>query len=185
MGTLFIISGLSGSGKSTIVDMLSRRLTCSCRLLTCTTRKRRSGEIDGKDYTFMSKEEFHKLVQKGFFVEWAQVYGEFYGTLYISLFRSLKNHKVVLGILDIQGVSTMKKEFPEVISIFIDVDPEVAANRIRISRAIHGELEQRLNPTQIQTEIQAAERFDYRVSNPNSNPEIAVEEIYRIIMDNS
>ncbi len=157
MAPLIVITGTSGSGKSTIVkQMLERHLVDAVRFVTCTTRPPRPDETDGTSYWFMTKEAFEKdLAANGFF-EHAVVYNHYYGSSKHKLEAMLGQDKPVLVILDVQGAETVRHLYPQTKTIFIDApddmlerrlkerepDPEVIAERLR-----HIEEERRFKPT--------------------------------------
>ncbi len=117
-GHLFIISGASGTGKTT----LCRKLEKECGLffsISATTRPKRPGEIDGRDYYFLPPQEFDKMIQEGKFLEWAQVHGNYYGTPAGPVEEHLEKGRDVLLDLDTQGGLFLKKIKPETLLIFI------------------------------------------------------------------
>lgn len=132
-GNLFIISAPSGTGKSTVTKKVLKKrpdLVCS---ISCTTRKPRIGEVDGKDYHFISKEKFNKKINNGYFAEWAKVHDEFYGTPKHSIDDALKSGKNVLLDIDVQGGMVLSKAFPDqAITIFLS-PPNDAALRERLT----------------------------------------------------
>ena len=106
-GLMLVVSGPSGCGKSTIC----RRLLEDARVsfsVSATTRPKRAGEVDGRDYVFVDKERFRALIEEGAFIEWAEVHGNLYGTLRIELDRALAAHDVVLVEIDVQGGAQLK-----------------------------------------------------------------------------
>ena len=106
-GRMLLISGPSGCGKSTIC----RRLVEDPRVVfsvSATTRERREGEVDGRDYHFLTKEEFAQRVERGEFVEYAEVYGKMYGTLRSDMNDALDAGKVFLVEIDVQGALQLK-----------------------------------------------------------------------------
>lgn len=118
-GRLFVISGPSGVGKGTVVAEVMKRLPNLQRVVTYTTRQPRQGERPGKDYYFVTREEFERLKEQGAFLEWAEVYGNFYGSPKREVERLLsEGHDVVL-VLDVQGALAVKKQLPEAILIFL------------------------------------------------------------------
>lgn len=118
-GTIIVLSGPSGSGKTTLYKML---LACSKRLVrsvSVTTRPRRSGEVQGKDYIFVSPKMFAYKKRAGHFLEDEKVFEHFYGTPRHNVMALLKEGKHVLLCIDVKGAKTVTKYFPEAISIFI------------------------------------------------------------------
>lgn len=106
-GVLFVISAPSGAGKTTLVDAL-RQTPNFLYSVSCTTRTPRAGEIEGEDYQFLSDSNFRARVAAGDFLEYAQVHGDFYGTLRGPLLTNLKNGIDVLIDIDTQGAATIR-----------------------------------------------------------------------------
>lgn len=117
-GLLLVISGPSGAGKGTICKALMEKNTMWLSV-SATTRSPRNGEVDGKNYFFISREEFLDRVAKGDFLEYAEVYGNYYGTPRSSVIDMLESGKDVILEIDIQGALKVKDAFPEGIFIFI------------------------------------------------------------------
>jgi len=109
LGIALIVSGPSGSGKSTVCKLLLQRRPELEFSVSCTTREPRKGEINGKDYHFIGKEEFQRRVNNGDFLEHADVHGNFYGTLKSEILDRVKAGKDVLLDIDVQGALQVKK----------------------------------------------------------------------------
>ena len=105
-----IISSPSGAGKTTVTKKLISLFKGSHLSISCTTRSRRKGEIDGKDYFFLSKKEFFKYQKKKKFIEHAKVHNNFYGTLKSQVFKNLKKNKLVFFDVDWQGARVLRKK---------------------------------------------------------------------------
>lgn len=117
-GILIVISGPSGAGKGTICKALSEKNSYWISV-SATTRKPRTGEIDGINYFFLKAEDFkNKILQKDF-LEYAQVYGNYYGTPKSNVLKKLENGNDVILEIDIQGALKIKETFPEGIFIFV------------------------------------------------------------------
>lgn len=117
---LFVISGPSGAGKGTLVAQLRKEHPELGLAVSATTRSPRPGEVDGKDYYFLSEGEFKRRVAAGEFVEWAYVHGHMYGTLVKEVERLLAQGKSLILEIDIQGALNVKKVWPDVVLIFIE-----------------------------------------------------------------
>lgn len=117
-GLLLVISGPSGAGKGTICKALLDKNEFWLSI-SATTRKPRQGEVDCKNYYFISKEEFINRIHNKDFLEYAEVYGNFYGTPKSSVIKMLEDGKDVILEIDIQGALKVKEVFPEGIFIFI------------------------------------------------------------------
>jgi guanylate kinase len=117
--TVFIISAPSGSGKSTLVNRLlaaDDKLTFS---VSYTTRAPRGHEVDGEDYHFVSRADFEAMVAHGEFLEWAEVFGNYYGTHQNELEKARNQGKDLVLDIDVQGARQLKCRYPEAVSVFI------------------------------------------------------------------
>ena len=118
-GDLFVISAPSGAGKSTLCSMLVKELDNIAFSISHTTRSPRPGEINGKDYYFVSEQEFEQLVAEDAFLEWARVHGNFYGTHRAHVMEKLSQGTDVILDIDVQGAKQVKKRLPGAVTIFI------------------------------------------------------------------
>jgi len=179
IGILFVISGPSGVGKGTIREALLARVADIEDSISATTREPRNGEVYGKDYFFVSETEFRKMVDQGMMLEWAEVYGKFYGTPREFVMETLAIGRDVVLEIDIQGARQVKSKMPEGVYIFIS--PPSAE-----------ELEARLNsrgkdsPESIERRIAAFKDemrhmpdYDYEVV--NDHLDIAINKVVSII----
>ncbi|MBL7685522.1 MAG: guanylate kinase [Deltaproteobacteria bacterium] len=128
-GILFVTSGPSGSGKTTLCRMIEERLQIHHNV-SCTTRAPRVGEQDGRDYFFLTPEDFNRKIQENAFLEWAEVHGARYGTLRDFVEQKRSNGEDLILDLDTQGALNLKKNDPEAVLIFIDVPDEHLRNRL-------------------------------------------------------
>jgi guanylate kinase len=127
-----IISSPSGAGKTTVTKKLISLFKGSYLSVSCTTRKKRFGEVNGKDYFFISKEKFAKYKSKKKFIEHAKVHNNYYGTLQSEVFRNLKKKKIVFFDVDWQGARVLKKKLKSFCySIFL-LPPTIGALKIRL-----------------------------------------------------
>ncbi len=132
-GLLIVISGPSGTGKGTICRELLRRNKNINLSISATTRKPRNGEVDGINYFFITKEDFEDMIRKEEFLEYANVYGNYYGTPKKFVLDKLDEGKDVLLEIDIQGALSVKKLYPDGIFIFI-LPPSMEELRHRIKK---------------------------------------------------
>ena len=131
-GILFIISAPSGSGKSTLVTQLRTLVAGLDFSISYTTRAPRGSEEDGREYHFTSREEFERMVAGGDFLEWAEVFGNYYGTAISALQHAKAMEKDLLLDIDVQGAVQVMKKLPEAVSIFIlPPSPQVLEMRLR------------------------------------------------------
>jgi guanylate kinase len=119
MSTIFIVSAPSGSGKSTLVRALLARDENLVFSVSYTTRERRGAESAGQDYHFITRQSFEERIAKGEFLEWADVFGNYYGTHRSILDRALAENKDLILDIDVQGARQLKEAIPEAVSIFI------------------------------------------------------------------
>lgn len=120
-GKLFVISGSSGAGKTTLVTAALEHLQVEYpikRVVTYTTRAMRSGEVDGKDYYFVSVEEFEQKIEMGFFIEWSNWYDNYYGSP-VSILENIKNGTSFIAVLDQAGARSVLERYSEAILVWI------------------------------------------------------------------
>ena len=118
-GLLLVLSGPSGAGKGTICQMLREKLPDLAYSVSVTTRQERNGEVDGVNYFFKSVEEVKQMIAEGELLEYAEVYGNYYGTPRSYVMELLNQGKDVILEIDIQGAMQIKKRFPDGVFVFI------------------------------------------------------------------
>ena len=118
-GLLLVLSGPSGAGKGTICQMLREKLPDLAYSVSVTTRQARNGEVDGVNYFFKSVEEVKQMISEGELLEYAEVYGNYYGTPRSYVMELLNQGKDVILEIDIQGAMQIKKRFPDGVFVFI------------------------------------------------------------------
>ncbi|HUV67910.1 MAG TPA: guanylate kinase [Sedimentisphaerales bacterium] len=179
-GKLVIISGPSGVGKSTICKEIVKRLDNVHLSVSVTTRPQSAAEVNGRDYWFISQEDFQKGVDKGLLLEHAKVFGHFYGTLKEKVVEALKAGKVVILEIDVQGARQVKAVFPDAMMMFI-LPPsakDLAKRLDRRGREGAEAAEERLNGAS--AEIAAAWQY-YKHMVINEDLQQAVNECVQII----
>lgn len=145
-GQLYVISGPSGTGKSTIIGRLREKIPELAYSISHTTRAPRGGEKDGVHYHFVDQGTFRRMIEDGAFAEWAMVYDDYYGTAYASIAKQVDQGVDVIMDLDPQGARNIKKAYQESILIFI-LPPS------------YGELEKRLRARATDEEKVIQSRF--------------------------
>lgn len=167
-GGIIVISGPSGVGKTTLYKRLlaefPEKLAFS---VSVTTRSPRPGEVDGVDYYFYTKEEFERAKEEGKFAEWAEVYGNYYGTLKSELERIMKSGKTALLDVDVQGGMSIRQAFPESYLIFI-LPPSFEELKERILKRCSDNpeaIKRRLH--QASEEMKMASFYDLCIENKN------------------
>src|ERR1700678_2800958 len=131
-GILFIISAPSGSGKSTLVSQLRSLVEGLEFSVSYTTRPLRGSEEDGREYHFVTREVFERMIAAGDFLEWAEVFGNYYGTARSALGHAKDAGKDLLLDIDVQGAVQVMKKLPEAVSIFVmPPSPPILEMRLR------------------------------------------------------
>ena len=166
-GNLYIIAGCSGVGKGTLLKLFLQKNPQLKLSVSCTTRKPREGEVHGKNYFFISVEEFKKNIENNEFLEWAQFSGNYYGTQKQYIEEKLNKGIDVILEIEVQGAKQVKEKMPEATSIFI-MPPSIEALEARL-RGRHTESEEAIQRrlSEANREIEAGKSFDYRVINDN------------------
>jgi len=164
-GSLFIISSPSGGGKGTLIREVLKKLDNVVLSVSFTTRPMRKGEKHGKEYFFVSREEFEKLISEGEFLEYAEVHGNFYGTSRKLVESHLSQGYDVILEIDVQGASAVKKLAPEAISIFI-MPPSFEVLRQRLlKRGTETKKSLKIRLENAKKEIECYKNFDYVIVN--------------------
>jgi len=164
-GRLIVVSGPSGAGKSTLIKASLEAVPELAYSVSATTRSPRPGEEDGKDYIFLSREEFERWISEGRFLEWAEYSGNLYGTPEQKVEEFLDAGKSVILEIELQGARQVKKGRPDAVMVFVRA-PSLEETRRRLTgRATETEeaMESRL-ATAI-GEVAALEEFDHEVVN--------------------
>lgn len=181
-GQIFIITGPSGVGKTEILKiiLINSELNLQ-KVTTCTTRAKRDGEIDGKDYFFISKEEFLQELKNNEFFEHAEVYGNYYGSRKRDVEKLLNSGKNVLFQIDPQGAANLKKINDHCKVIFIKAENiDELKNRL-LSRNLDSDADIAKRLSVAQEEIDNSSQFDYTVINYTGKIGEAVRDIEKII----
>ncbi len=179
-GLLYVISGPSGVGKGTLRKALFRKVGGLGYSVSCTTRSPRRGEREGVDYQFIDPGLFQRFISEERFLEWAEVHGNFYGTLKDSVENILSEGRDAVLEIDVQGALQVKRSMPEAVLIFI-LPPTEDELRDRLDRrgTEKGEdLKKRLD--EARNEILMSERYDHLVV--NDDIEAALDTLEKIIM---
>ena len=164
-GALFVVTGASGTGKTTLVRQALKDIPGLRFSVSATTRPIRNGEVDGVDYHFLDRQTFMTRVEDGEFLEWAEVYGNCYGTLRKPVEQTLKSGESILLDIDTQGAEQVRDSNSEHTSVFIlPPNIETLTNRLT-SRATDAPevIERRIQEAQLQ--LRECGHFDFVVVN--------------------
>ena len=167
-GKILLISGPSGSGKSTLIKRLIAEFGDELYFsISSTTREMREGETDGVNYHFISESEFRVGIDRGDFLEWANVHGKFYGTSLKAVTSELERGKTVLFDIDVQGYEIVRGKVPrsELASVFITT-PSLSELRVRLqARGSNADSDIALRLQNAQEEMKSLGEYDYLIIN--------------------
>lgn len=175
---MFVLSGPSGAGKGTLREHALSSKADLVYSVSCTTRPPRAGELDGREYHFMTRSEFEQGISQGLFLEYAHVHDGYYGTLRQEVVKELDAGRDVLLEIDVQGAMQIKERMPEAVLVFVDI-PSVEELERRL-RDRHTETEQEIQHrlANARRELEHKGRYDFIVM--NDNLEDASRELRRI-----
>jgi guanylate kinase len=181
-GPLFIVvSGPSGVGKDAVLNRLKALKYPFHYTVTATTRARRATEEDGRDYHFYTEPDFKRMVASGDMVEWALVYGNYYGTPKQEVVVPLRAGQDVIVRVDTQGAASIKKAFPEAVFIFL-MPPSVEelSRRLKLRKSESAaDLKKRLDT--VPAEIATLPMFDYLVVNHQDRLDETIKKVEAIV----
>jgi guanylate kinase len=178
-GKLIVVSAPSGAGKTTIAWEIMKCNPSFVFSVSATTRPKRMGEVDGRDYHFLTKAEFTRRVERGEFVEWEEVFGNYYGTLKQEVEAALQTGRQVVFDIDVKGGLSIKRQYPEALLIFIRPPSiDVLKERLLKRGTENGAtLQERLD--RVSMEMEKGKEFDHEVVNDVLSQ--AVDEVQRIV----
>jgi len=164
-GSLFIVAAPSGAGKSTLVNALLERDAGLNLSISYSTRAPRPGEVDGRNYHFVSRETFFAMRERGEFLESAEVHGNFYGTSKPWIEAQMRAGRDILLEIDCQGATQVKRIFPQAVGIYI-LPPSMAELERRLrGRGTDSEAVIALRMQAAAEELRQAGQFDYAIIN--------------------
>ena len=169
---LMAVSGPAGVGKGTIVKTIIAKRDDVVESVSCTTRKPRAGEIDGKHYFFISKEEFLRRIEEKDFLEYDEHFGNYYGTPRSFVEETLKTNSVILEI-DVVGSLNVKKEFPELVLVMIAPPSVEELKRRLIGRGSEDEESLKTRLARLDYELAQRDKYDYYIVNDDLDTAIA------------
>ena len=180
---MFLISAPSGSGKSTLVNQLRSLVENLEFSVSYTTRPPRGSEEEAREYHFISREEFQRMIEADEFLEYADVFGNYYGTARSSLTHAFDKGKDVLLDIDVQGAAQVRRKLPDAVTIFLmPPSPEILAYRLRNRSRAEGAVQEeiiRRRLARARDEIENYREYDYILVNDILDR--AVEEMAAIV----
>lgn len=181
MKNLIILSAPSGSGKTTLCRALQRRDESIGFSVSCTSRTKRKGEINGVDYTFLTDQEFKKRIENGEFAEWEQIHGNYYyGTLKAILEAAIQHQELLLLELDVKGAMSIKNIYSEkTLSIFVEPPSMDDLYTRLVKRGTDSEERIAKRLERLTAELEYKSNFDHHII--NDDVKNAVDEIVNII----
>jgi guanylate kinase len=178
---LIVISGPSGVGKDALLHGMRKSSLPLHFVVTVTTRPRRQGEIDGGDYHFISKSEFEQMIEKRELLEWANVYGNFYGVPKRELQQAQVKELNAVVKVDVQGAATIKSILPGAVFIFVSA-PSMGELKERLKqRKTESGVDLELRTKAAEEEMSSLNLFDYVIINYEGHVERAVSQVESII----
>src|SRR5688572_3306143 len=178
---LIVVSGPSGVGKDSIVQRMIERGFPFHFVVTATTREKRPNEVHGKDYWFVSKDEFARMIEHNELIEYAIVYGDYKGIPKAQVREALASGKDVVMRLDVQGAETIRKLTPDALLIFVTTENEEELVRRLEQRKTETPEELALRIATARKELQRIEAFDYVIVNRDGDLEETMNTIRAII----
>jgi guanylate kinase len=179
-GVLFVVSAPSGAGKTTLCKELAARVPSLKHSISYTTRSPRPGEAHGREYFFVDARYFQNLVERNEFAEWAQVYGQRYGTPRTPLIELMDEGIDVLLEIDVQGARQIKKTFEDAVYVYI-FPPSIDALRLRLEQRAGDsteEIQRRLQ--KVREEMWSYREYDYIVKNDDMTK--AIKKLEAIVL---
>lgn len=164
-GILFVVSSPSGGGKGTLIQRVLNRLQNLSYSVSYTTRKPRNGEVNGREYFFVTAEQFSEMVERNDFLEWATVHSNLYGTSRTQVVRDVSQGRDIVLELDVQGAASIRNLIHQSVSVFI-LPPSLELLRERlIARGTDSAEELAVRLRNAPEELKAYRTFDYVIIN--------------------
>jgi guanylate kinase len=183
-GLFFVISAPSGAGKTTLVRKLTKEFHSVVESISYTTRKKREGEIEGKDYFFISKEKFEEKIKNKEFLEYAHVFGNYYGTSKKWIEEKLKKKKHIVLVIDTQGAKELRGKIKGAFIFIVPPNIQELKNRLLKRKDHPKEIEKRISWAE--NELKEIKNYDYKITNEDLKTSydvlrsIIIAEVHRI-----
>src|SRR6267378_6314477 len=168
-GILFVVSSPSGGGKGTLIQRILKKALNLSYSVSFTTRAPRDGEVDGREYFFVTPREFERMVAANEFLEWAHVHGKQYGTSRSQVFREISQGRDIILEVDVQGAASIRALMPDAVSVFI-LPPSFAVLRQRLlDRGTDSPEELELRLRNAPKELKDYPAFQYLIINDDAD----------------
>jgi guanylate kinase len=178
---LVAMSAPSGAGKDAVRELLIDWGVPAHFVVTATTRPRRPDEVAGRDYHFLTEDEFQRLLSEDGFIEHAEVYGRHYGVPKAEITKPMAAGHDVIVKVDVQGAATLKRLFPDAVLIFISPGEVEEAQRRLEARHTDSPEATRIRVATAPSEMEASRNFDYVVVNETGKLEETVRRVVEIL----
>ena len=178
-GILFVVSSPSGGGKGTLIQRVLKKIPDLSYSVSFTTRAPRSGEVNGREYFFVSQEKFEQMAAANEFLEWANVHGKLYGTSSKQVFQEISEGRDIMLEVDVQGAASVRSLVPDSVSVFI-LPPsfEILKQRLE-ARGTDSPEELELRLRNAPVELRDYSAFQYMILNDNMDQ--AAEQLAAIV----
>lgn len=180
-GLLVILSGPSGVGKDAVIDCLRDDGFPFTKIVTATTRAPRPGEVNGRDYWFLSQDEFARWRDAGKLLEWANVYGTPYGTPVAEVRAALDRGGIVLLKIDVQGAAQIKAKVPDAVFIYLGPESFAELERRLERRGTETDAEFQVRLDRARSELRQIPHYDYLVINRRGQIDCAARQVAAIV----
>jgi guanylate kinase len=179
-GQLFVVSAPSGTGKTTVVETLVASMPHLLKSRSYTSRRARTGEVDGVDYNFVSRERFEAMLAGDQFLEWAEIYGDLYGTSQVDTERIQAAGEDMILVIDVQGARKIRRRGVPVVTVFV-MPPSLGVLESRLrGRSTDSEAQIHRRIAVAREEVQAFREYDFVVV--NNDISVAVDQLRAIVI---
>jgi guanylate kinase len=180
---LIVLSSPSGGGKTTVARFLMQKHPSIRFSISATTRAKRPNELEGIDYYYLSKSEFESSINANDFVEYEQIFDNYYGTLKSEVEKAFDNHELLIFDIDVKGAFSIRKHYPKDALLIFLAPPslEVLEERLR-GRSTESETQIQIRLARAKMELDTAKNFDFVVV--NNILDDTIQEVERIVSEN-
>ncbi|HAL56671.1 MAG TPA: guanylate kinase [Bacteroidetes bacterium] len=183
-GKLIVVSAPSGGGKTSIVKAVMERYPSLLFSVSATTRAMRAGEVNGREYFFLTMKEFESRIRANDLVEWEEIYGDYYGTLKSEVDRALAAGRTMLFDIDVKGGLSIKRGYPDDTVLIFIKPPSFEVLKERLSnRKTEDDATLRRRLARVQMEVEKGSLFEHQVV--NDELQRAIAEVENIIANHA